>query len=189
MKLPPRLIAVALMFFAQGLFAQNTVSQALAEAQRAYYGGNLELAKVKFMQVLQTDPQNPTALHFLTTIRTQESATGSAGAQAGKQFKTLVLPKVEMRDVSLADALDRLKQLVAKQSDGKLAANFVAKLPPETIDQKITLSLVNVPFTEALKYLGELADVQFSFEKYAIVVKKKAAAATAGEPAPAAQPQ
>jgi hypothetical protein len=48
---------------------------------------------------------------------------------------------------------------------------------------------VNVPFTEALKYLGELADVQFSFEKYAIVVKKKAAAATAGEPAPAAQPQ
>ena len=183
MKFLPAIFASALLFFAQNLFAQTTASQVLGDAQRAYYSGNLELAKTKFMQVLDVDPKNPTANNFLGMIRAHEKATGNPGAQIEKQFKTLVLPKVELREVSVGDALDRLKQLAAKQSEGKLQANFVTKLPQETIGQKVTLSLVNVPFTEALRYLGELADLQFSFEKYAIVVKKRTAAATAGEPA------
>ncbi len=190
MKLLPPILAVALLFSAPSLRAQTSVPQVLAEAQRAYYGGNMELAKVKFMQVLQADPKNPTATSFLGMIRTQESANGgNAGAQIEKQFKTLVLPKLELREVTVADALDRLKQLAAKQSDGKMAANFVTKLPQETLDQKITLSLVNVPFTEALRYVAELADVRFAFEKYAIVVKKRTPSVAAGEPAPGVAPQ
>jgi hypothetical protein len=178
MKLLPVSCAIALLVFPKNLPAQTTASQALTEGQRAYYSGNIELARAKFMQVLETDPKNPTANNFLGVIRAQEQAAGP-GVQMEKQFKTLVLPKVELRDLSVADALDRLKQLVARQSEGKIAANFVAKLPPETLQQKVTLNLANVPVTEALRYLGELADLQFGFEKYAIVVRKRGGAEAA----------
>ena len=36
---------------------------------------------------------------------------------------------------------------------------------------RITLNLTNIPFTEALRYVGSLAGVAFTYDKYAIMVK------------------
>jgi hypothetical protein len=40
-------------------------------------------------------------------------------------------------------------------------------------EKKFTLSLQNVPFTEVLRYIGELTNVQFSYDRFAITVKPK----------------
>ena len=53
------------------------------------------------------------------------------------------------------------------------------QIPEEQKSQTITLSLSNVPFTEALRYLGDVANVSFAYEKFAIVVKPQTAAPTA----------
>jgi hypothetical protein len=46
---------------------------------------------------------------------------------------------------------------------------------------KFTLALQDVPLTEVLRYIGELANVTFSYEPFAVVVKpgKEAAPAQA----------
>src|SRR5262249_26046572 len=85
---------------------------------------------------------------------------------------------------TLGSALDYLKKAVNRQSGGKIAINFVVQLPAEQQNsQQVTLNLSQVPFTEALKYLGTVANLDFVFDKYAIVVKPKAETVPATAPA------
>jgi hypothetical protein len=52
--------------------------------------------------------------------------------------------------------------------------NFVVQLPADQVNtQTVTLSLNNVPFGEALKYLGTVASLDFVYDKYAILVRPK----------------
>ena len=77
--------------------------------------------------------------------------------------------------------LEFLRQKGNQIGEGKVAINFVLQLDESAKGAKITLSLQKVPFTEVLRYIGDLANVQFNFEPYAIVVKPKGATpATAG---------
>ena len=50
----------------------------------------------------------------------------------------------------------------------------------------IVLAMQKVPFSEVLRYMGDLAEVQFKYEQYAVVVKPKGAAqpVTKGSGAP-----
>jgi hypothetical protein len=84
---------------------------------------------------------------------------------------------VELKEATLGSALDFLKKTVDRQSEGKLAVNFVVQLPDDQVTtQPVTLSLSNVPFTEVLRYLGGVAGLNFVYDKYAIIVKPLAAA-------------
>jgi general secretion pathway protein D len=95
-----------------------------------------------------------------------------AGSSIQKQLEKLIVPKVEFKEATLGSVLDFLKQTAAKASEGKTAVNFVVQLPDEQVKTKtVTLSLTNVPMSEVLRYLGGLADIDFAYEKYAILVK------------------
>jgi hypothetical protein len=100
-------------------------------------------------------------------------------------LKKLILEKVELREASLTEALDFLRQKGTQLGEGKVAINFVLKLDEQTQGAKVTIALQKVPFAEVLRYIGELAGVQFVYEPYAIVVKPKGAA----QPAPATTPE
>jgi hypothetical protein len=174
MKWFPLLLSCLLVSSAIPALAQDS-RQLLSEGQRALSSGDVTTAKAKFEQVLSIDPKNPIAKNYLRTMQAQEASSG--GAQLEKQLKTLILPKVEFRDATFSSALDYLKQQAAKVSNGQVQVSFVVQLPEEFVRSKnITLSLANVPFTEALRYVGDIAEVRFSVEKYAIVVKPRAGA-------------
>jgi hypothetical protein len=112
------------------------------------------------------------------------SRRNKAARRTGKAAPGARAPADQFRDATLGSALDYLKNQAAKLSNNKVAVNFVVQLPDDVVKTRtVTLSLANVPFTEALRYLGDLAGVSFTYEKYAITVKPKAGAA----PAPTAQ--
>jgi outer membrane protein assembly factor BamD (BamD/ComL family) len=159
--------------------AQST-SQLYSEAQRAYLAGDLETAKQKLLIVVEADPGNQGAKNYLRMIRTREKEAGPGNLRQ-RELEALILPKVNFRDATLDSALEYLKQAAAKASNDKTQVNFVVQLPEETLPKKVTLNLANAPFTEAIKYLGEVASVAFSIDKYAIVVKPKAPSAMAKE--------
>ena len=165
------------LVLAAGAFAEST-QELLTAAQIAYGKGDLETAKKNFQAVAKAEPKNQVAIGFLRKIAVDE-AKKPAPNTTQKQLEKLMLPKVDFRDATLGSVLDFLKQAAPKNSDGKVVVNFVAQLSEEQKAQSVTLSLANVPFSEVLKYLGELAKVEFVYDKYAIVVKPKAGAATA----------
>ncbi len=176
------LLVLALVGSAFSAFAQSA-SQLASEAQRAYISGDAETAKAKFQMVLQIDPTNVVARNYLRIIQTQEKKSG-AGVQLEKKLSTVILPTVKFQDATFGTALEYLKQQAAKQS---AQVSFVTQLPQEALDNKVTLNLSNVPFTEALRYLCELNNAKYSIERYAILIKKAGAEAASGASPSAAQ--
>ncbi len=168
------LIAIALTITAKS-FALD-VSDLLADAQRAYIRGETGAAKEKFDLVLKMDPENRTAIIYKRRIaaeEAQETAVKGPPNATKAMLEILTLPKVQLSEASLADALEFLRQKGNQLGGGKVAINFVLMLDEKEKEKKFTLSLQNVPFTEVLRYIGELTNVQFSYDRFAITVKPK----------------
>ena len=182
MKTPTNLLAATLLFLAATASGQ-AVSDLLSEAQRAYIRGDSAGAREKFELVRRLEPDNRTAILYLRRIASEEKASGGGAQPNATQaaLQQVILPRVDVREATLAEVLEFLRQKGNQIAEGKVAINFVTQLDDTQKAAKITLSLQNVPFTEALRYIGELGGVQFVYERFAIVVKPKGAA-----PAPAA---
>ena len=102
-----------------------------------------------------------------------------------RQLAGVIVPKVQLKDATIGAVFDYLKSMAAKLTEGKVAVNFVLKLPEETVKtQTISLSMSGVPYTEVVKYVAELANLQVEYQQYAVLVTPKPGTA----PAPAAAP-
>lgn len=154
------------------------VADLMTEAQRAYIRNDYASAKEKFEMVRKLDPANKTANSYLRLILAEEQKNAGKGDRNATQeaLKKLILEKVDFREASLAEALDFLKQKGNLLAGGKVAINFVMQLDEQAQARKVTIAMQKVPFSEVLRYVGDLADVQFVYEQYAIVVKPKGGA-------------
>ena len=158
------------------------VADLMTEAQRAYIRNDLAAAKEKFELVRKMEPGNRTAVSYLRRIMADEIQQNAGKAPRNttqEALKKIILEKVEFREASLPEALEFLKQKGTQLGEGKVAINFVLQLDEQTQNAKITITLQKVPFSEVLRYVGDLAGVQFVYEPYAIVVKPKGAAQSA----------
>lgn len=161
----------------------SDIADLMTEAQRAYIRNDLTAAKEKFELVRKLDPANKTAVSYLRRIMADEIQQNAGKAPRNvtqEALQKLIMEKVELREASLAEALEFLKQKGNQLGGGKVAINFVLQLDDATQNAKITVALQKVPFSEVLRYVGDLAGVQFVYEPYAIVVKPKGNA----QPAP-----
>lgn len=152
------------------------------EAQRAYISGRIEEAQTKFELLLQMDPQNLRAQNYLRMI---QIANKQAGGTMEKQLAGIVLPKVEFHDATFGSALEYVRQEVSRITDKKTAVSFVLQIPDAAKEAPITLSLATIPVTELLRYMGELAKVEFRYEQHAVVVRPIGAARSEAKPSEA----
>ncbi len=164
--------------------AAATEKALFTEAQRAYAGGDLATARQKFESILELNPRNSQATNYLRTIKARQA---QAGGPANTSYDAIIIPKINFRDATFDSTLKYMSQQVEAVTKGQATANFVPQLPPEQMSQTVSLTLQNVPFPIALKYLGEVARVRFSIEKYAITVKPLAPTATPPDPGPDAE--
>jgi len=159
--------------------------QLIEEGKTAYGKGDIAGAKSAFEMAYQMDSRNTVAIGYLRKIKEIEKTGLPRTEPLEKQLAGVVIPQINFRDATLGSALEYLRNAVKRQTNGRLAVNFVVQLPTEQVNtQTVTLSLNNVPFNDALHYLGTVASLKFDFQKYAIVVKPEGTAAPA--PAPTA---
>lgn len=165
--------------------AGENTQQLVAEGQAAYVKGDLAAAKKSFELVNQLEPRNVTAINYLRLIATRE-AKAPRGGGLEQQLSKVILPKVELKEATLGSAVEFLRQQAAKATKGKMNVNVVLLVPDAQANtQTVTLQLQNVPFTEVLKYLGDLAGLQVEYDAYAVRLKPKPGAAPAAAAAPA----
>ena len=160
------------------------VAQFLTDGQTAFNKGDYATAKGAFEMVYQMDPRNVTAINYLQKIKVLEKGAPKNVDQE-KQLAALIVPKVQLKEATIGSVFDYLKTTAGKLSDGKIAVNFVLKLPDDVIKtQTITLSMNTAPFTEVVKYVAELANLNVQYQKFGILVTPKSGAAP-DAPAPA----
>lgn len=166
------LVLAALVSAAAG----NDIGTLHSEAERAYLRGDLAAAKEKFGLILRLDPAHRTAGFYMKRILADEKAQLAKlppGAATQAALARVVLSKVDIKDATLAEALEFLRQKGNQAAEGRVAINFVQQLDDAAKAAKVTLTLNNAPYTEVLRYVGDLANVQFIYDTYAIVVKPK----------------
>lgn len=101
---------------------------------------------------------------------------------------------MRFRDVDLIGALKYLRQKAARESDGKVQIPFVVDLPQDFQPRfELTLDLHSVPCSEALRYLGELAGIEFTITPDAVIAHlgqsaSRSASQKAEKPTPKATP-
>lgn len=85
----------------------------------------------------------------------------------------IIIPKLEFSEASPEEALGFLRAKAREFDPGKQGVNLILDLPPESNlhDLRITLSLSNIPLTEALKYVAELGTLEVVGEAQAIVLR------------------
>lgn len=174
----PLLVALLCTVLAAIGFADPTVSDLMNQARQAFLVNDYDTSKELFDEVLQLDPQNTQAIQFLRIIRIRQAGLPPAGKDP---LKDLVLPKVELKDAAFSAALDFFKYEAAKQS---VTVSFVPQLPPAQLEHTVTLSLSQIPFLDALRYLCEQNNAVYKVERYAIVITPVPAESA---PSPAAQ--
>ena len=101
----------------------------------------------------------------------------TAAAKLTRKLKAIVIPRLDFRDATVAEAVEFLKKKsaeldTAEPDPAKRGVNFVLNLgaAPEAAPQRLTLSLSNIPLLEALKYVTGLASLKFKVERSAVVI-------------------
>src|SRR5688572_3233814 len=147
MKTPLNLIVSTLLLLSAGTVLAQDASDLLRDAQQAYVRGDYAAAKQKFELVRRIEPENRTAIMYLRRIIAEE-AKGNKQAPNATQtvLEQVILPRLELREASLAEALEFLRQKGNQIGEGKIAINFVMQIDEATKADKVTLNLQNVPF-------------------------------------------
>ncbi|HEY5742497.1 MAG TPA: tetratricopeptide repeat protein [Terrimicrobiaceae bacterium] len=146
------------------LHAQHDEMQ--SEGVRAFQAGDYSTARSLFESLLEIDPKNPAARNYLRAIALRES--NGAGLEA--TLKNIVIPALDFEDVSVREAVAFVSQKVSELSGGKQSLNVVWMVSPEGT-ARITLNLQNVPALEVLRYIGDAANLRFSYDAYAVKIR------------------
>ena len=156
--------------------AAQEVQTLLSEAQRDLIRGDRAAAKEKFTLVQKVEPNNRIAMSFLRRIAIEEKQGGvdEAAALRARVEKTII-DKIEFRDATVAEALEFLGKKIAAASPNSAKVNIVQQLNDAEKETKITLSLSNIAASETLRYVADLANLTVTYEKFAVVVRPKAA--------------
>lgn len=152
----------------------SSVPTLLREAQQAYLQGDVDTARQKFQLVLAEEPRNVVATNYLKMIAASEAKNGGVRKRE-RELAALEIPAVDFRDATLGAALEFLRQQAEKV--GHVRTTFVIQ-PGVDASQPITLKLTNIPFTEVLRYIGQLTGARFEIEAYAINVRPPGTAAS-----------
>ena len=90
------------------------------------------------------------------------------------ELESVMLPGLEPNHTPLDGVMQLLSRNTFSISNGKMQLCFVTE-PGLNALAPVTLNVTNMPLTEALQYIGELANVDFVFQRYGIWVRRKTA--------------
>lgn len=108
-------------------------------------------------------------------LRAQGPTPATEAAKAEKlrsKLSATVLPQVTLTDSSLGEALELLHVKSKEADPEKEGVRFVSE-GPMPAGTRMSLDLKNVPLIEALRYVTELANMEFQIEKEAVVIRAK----------------
>lgn len=140
------------------------------QGRAAFYQGDMETAQQLLSRVAAANPKHTETANMLAYIRANHKAADNT---LKNQYAAVILPKVEMSDVTVAEAVEGLRALSKNASGGKVMPNVIIK-GEELGQKKLSLSLANIPLSEALNYVTQLSGSKATYDKHAVILSNTA---------------
>lgn len=160
--------------------AADDLNAIYQQGRAAFYKGDFVTAKEHLSKVAAAAPNHAETQNLLRYIQANAK---NAAQSPERSYAAVILPKVEMTDVTLPDALDGLRLLTQNASQGKVTPNIIVK-GTQVKETKFSLTLANVPLTEALQYIAQLSGGKLTYDKHAAVISDPAQAEVPNAAAP-----
>ncbi|MEZ5384130.1 MAG: hypothetical protein R3F13_01305 [Prosthecobacter sp.] len=136
------------------------------QGRAAFYRNDYATAYQLLSRVAAANPKHTETNNMLAFIRANHKIDEGT---LKKQYDAVMLPKVDMQDVTLAEAIDGLRVLSKNASGGKVTPNFMIK-GADLGERKLTLALNNIPLTEALTYITQLTNTKATYDKHVVII-------------------
>lgn len=159
--------------------AADDINAMYQKGRAAFYKGDHELALSLLSQVAAAAPNHTDTQNMLRMLKANQKLDVST---LKKDYSAVVLPKIEMQDVTLDEAIQGLRVLSKNASAGKVSPNIIVK-SSSLKEKRLSLSLANVPLPQAIDYLAQLTGGVARYEKYAVVISEVAQIETASQDA------
>ncbi len=163
------LLALALLIPCGVVHAQ-TFKAAYDEGVRLYDSGEYEEALIRFEIAVRANPRSPHARSYMIKSKTAVAQGRGSKKSIEKDLAKIIIPEINFEDAPIGDVLQYLAARTEELTQGKLRPNIIYKGTSEQRQNTlITLSVRNVPVTEALRYIGQISRTHFAYDEHAVV--------------------
>lgn len=165
------------------LSAQNNAQAIYNQGVALFNEEKFDEALILFEQVLKANPNFVYARNYAARCKTAMAQNLGPKNDLEGRLSRVIIPEIAFSDAPIGDVLDYLATRTQEITKGETVVNFIYKGTPEQrTGTPITLSIRNVPLSEAIKYVGELSRSKVKYEPHAVIIDPNPAA----EPVPAA---
>jgi hypothetical protein len=168
-----RLFALTAVFASTAaLQAADDLNAVFQRGRAAFYQGDYETAKVYLTQVATAAPNHTETQNLLRYINAHGKNVAASPQQT---YATVMLPKVDFADVSLTEAIEGLRLLSKNASQGRITPNVIVK-GTAVNEKKFSLTLNNIPLSQALEYAAQQCGGRLTYDKHAAIISDYAQA-------------
>ena len=155
--------------------------------RKSFNKGDLAAAKIAFAKVLRAKPDFDLAIIYMAQIRHAE-AQWEARPRSQKIAEHSRVKKVELKEVTLGDALEVARRELEKAGGGAKAGTIelLTDVPAGTLDRPVTLSVGNLPMEQFVDTLAFAGDVRIAWHPKGLSVSANRASPDKLEPPAAA---
>lgn len=158
-------------FLPLSLMAQSASPSSNAEAIAAFRKGDLARARSLFEAAALRNPQDQTAQTYLRAIAIRQKQSPASSLETS--LKTILIPRVNYQDVTVRAAVEYLSRQVSALSQGRQSLNVVWVVPGlDSHEPRITLALQDVPASDVLRYILDLAGFKAASDASAVRISR-----------------
>lgn len=172
----PRILLVSLVLAATAT-AQNADPRQQADAYynqgiAAEKAGDPAAARNAYNTALRLNPRHTQARFRIGQLKSTSGAIASRGRET--KIGAVMIPEIKLDAATLPETLDLLSKMIEKESEGKIAPNFVIQDPKNALkDAAITMQLKSVPTSAILKYITAQTGAKLRYDEHAIVIEPR----------------
>ncbi|MCB1232404.1 MAG: hypothetical protein KDN19_19305 [Verrucomicrobiae bacterium] len=169
------LITTAALFtlsLAQSADAQEkrSLKEVYAEGVKLFNAQQYEAALEQFETFLKHQPTYPYARNYAAQCRQKIRDGVEPKKDLEGALAKINIPSIQFEKTSLDMVFQFLTQKSQELSNGKVVANFIYKgTDQQKANTLVTLNLRDTPFTEVVRYVGQVSKTNFSYEEFAVV--------------------
>lgn len=179
-------LVLGLSSFAQGQTLQSVFNEGIALYKQQDYVGALR----KFEKVLEAKPGYVYARNYAGKCKAEIAKGAGPKNETEAIIAKIIIPEINLTDAPIGDVLTYLSDRAGELTSGKVVPNFIYQGTGEQRQNTlISLSLRNVPMTEAIRYIGQLSRTDFRYDAHAIVATPRGSQPTTTSTESAPSPQ
>lgn len=108
---------------------------------------------------------------YVIQLAGNAAAEAAAKPAAMKKAEAIVLPKIDFQEATLSEAVIFLGEKAKELDADKQGVNLILEPAAGGLEPTLTLSLANVPLSEALRYVAQLAGCKIFADDNAITLR------------------